>query len=324
MAASLFSLLILILCACSSSPLRETNGVRIIQNPDSPLVFPELPPGNTGREILYGRELILNTNYYFGPKGIVKPLFKNATQCQNCHLDAGTRLYGNHLLLADKKYPAYFSRLGKKINLEERISLCIQDHYSGKSQKLPAKEMNAIKIYLKWIGRARMESIAPEKSSFLSFAYPGRRSSADRGRKVYTQHCQRCHGKTGQGERLKDSGFLYPPLWGEEGYSIQSPFFQNMLLAQFIRANMPLEASWENPILSEEEALDVAAYLNFSKKNHRWGKRDPLAYPNPIEKPLDFPFGPYTDPFSEGQHKSGPYSPILDFRKTKKLPEPPY
>src|SRR5688500_16762607 len=38
----------------------------------------------------YGRELIANTSKYFGPAGIVAPI-ANGLNCQNCHLDAGTR-----------------------------------------------------------------------------------------------------------------------------------------------------------------------------------------------------------------------------------------
>src|SRR5690349_81098 len=44
--------------------------------------------------IKYGRSLIVNTSFYFGPKGIIANK-SNGLNCQNCHLDAGTRLFGN-------------------------------------------------------------------------------------------------------------------------------------------------------------------------------------------------------------------------------------
>jgi hypothetical protein len=41
--------------------------------------------------LLYGRQLISNTAEYLGPQGIIKPM-SNGMNCQNCHLDAGTKL----------------------------------------------------------------------------------------------------------------------------------------------------------------------------------------------------------------------------------------
>src|SRR6185503_18982383 len=44
--------------------------------------------------ISYGRELIAHTSDYLGPKGKVAKL-SNGMNCQNCHLDAGTKPFGN-------------------------------------------------------------------------------------------------------------------------------------------------------------------------------------------------------------------------------------
>ena len=33
-------------------------------------------------------------------------------------------------------------------------------------------------------------------------------------------------------------------------------------------------------------------------------------FPNLLEKPVDTPYGPYADGFSEQQHKYGPFAPI--------------
>ena len=46
--------------------------------------------------IKYGRSLIVNTSFYFGPKGIIAHK-SNGLNCQNCHLDAGTKFFGNNL-----------------------------------------------------------------------------------------------------------------------------------------------------------------------------------------------------------------------------------
>ncbi|TRZ75539.1 MAG: cytochrome C, partial [Chitinophagaceae bacterium] len=34
-------------------------------------------------------------------------------------------------------------------------------------------------------------------------------------------------------------------------------------------------------------------------------------------KPVDYPFGPYADTFSEQQHKFGPFEPIVLAKKNK-------
>ena len=67
------------------------------------------------------------------------------------------------------------------------------------------------------------------------------------------------------------------------------------------------EATWKNPKLTDEEAWDVAAYV---ASQPRPQKRFVYDWPNISKKPFDFPFGPYTDSFSEQQHKYGPFESI--------------
>jgi thiosulfate dehydrogenase len=38
-------------------------------------------------------------------------------------------------------------------------------------------------------------------------------------------------------------------------------------------------------------------------------------WPNISKKPIDHPFGPYADGFTEVQHKYGPFKPIIEARK---------
>ena len=45
-------------------------------------------------------------------------------------------------------------------------------------------------------------------------------------------------------------------------------------------------------------------------------------WPNISAKPIDHPFGPYTDGFSEEQHKHGPFKPIVAKRKEMKKMAP--
>ena len=84
--------------------------------------------------------------------------------------------------------------------------------------------------------------------------------------------------------------------------------------ASFIRSNMPFGASHDAPVLSVEDAWDVAAYINSQSRPVRANlDRD---YPNRARKPVDAPFLPFNDEFPLEQHKYGPFKPILDAQKS--------
>jgi len=74
-------------------------------------------------------------------------------------------------------------------------------------------------------------------------------------------------------------------------------------------------ASYTNPQLSDEEAWDVAAYVNSQPRPKKTFTHD---WPDISKKPIDHPFGPYSDDFSELQHKYGPFGVIKEQRKAKK------
>jgi thiosulfate dehydrogenase len=71
-----------------------------------------------------------------------------------------------------------------------------------------------------------------------------------------------------------------------------------------------LLTSHKNPTLTDEESWDIAAYVNSQSRPHKDQSKD---WPKFEKKPLDFPFGPYADPFPESQHKFGPFKPIQKF-----------
>jgi thiosulfate dehydrogenase len=77
---------------------------------------------------------------------------------------------------------------------------------------------------------------------------------------------------------------------------------------------MPQGTTYEKPVLTDEEAWDVAAYVNSMP---RPSKDLSMDWPKIAKKPFDHPFGPYVDPFSEEQHKFGPYKPIKDWYANK-------
>jgi thiosulfate dehydrogenase len=80
--------------------------------------------------------------------------------------------------------------------------------------------------------------------------------------------------------------------------------------ANFAHSNMPDGVDYLYPRLSPVEAWDVAAYIVSQPRPHKAGaERD---YPDLLQKPVDAPYGPYADGFSEEQHKYGPFAPIRE------------
>ena len=67
---------------------------------------------------------------------------------------------------------------------------------------------------------------------------------------------------------------------------------------------MPNTISYKNPVLSDEEAWDVAAYINSQEHPDKKWSTD---WPDISKKPFDHPFGPYADSLTEKQHKYGPW-----------------
>ena len=139
-----------------------------------------------------------------------------------------------------------------------------------------------------------------------------------KGKIVYIQKCQSCHGADGAGfKNIKDSSYSFPPLWGEHSYNTGAGLFRLSRFAGYVKDNMPLNlAKHDAPVLSDEEAWDVAAFVNSQPRPKGNIKKD---WPNISAKPIDHPFGPYDDGFTEEQHKYGPFQPIVDKRNKMKL-----
>jgi thiosulfate dehydrogenase len=71
---------------------------------------------------------------------------------------------------------------------------------------------------------------------------------------------------------------------------------------------MPFGTTYAAPALSDDDAYDVAGFINSAQRPQ---KAD-LAkdFPNRMQKPVDTPYGPYADDFSQSQHQFGPFDPI--------------
>ncbi|GAC1422684.1 MAG: hypothetical protein NVS1B13_10150 [Flavisolibacter sp.] len=106
---------------------------------------------DSGKLIWYGHELIANTSYYLGPKGIVAHI-TNGMNCQNCHLDAGTIPYGNNFGKVYATYPQFRARNNGMQSIYARVNDCFERSLNGKPMDSATHEMQAIYAYMKWLG----------------------------------------------------------------------------------------------------------------------------------------------------------------------------
>jgi len=262
--------------------------------------------------ITYGRELIRNTAAYIGPKGSVAAL-TNGMNCQNCHLEAGTRPWGNNYGAVWSTYPKFRARSGSRETVVKRVNDCIERSLNGIALDSTSREMRAILAYMQWQGTGIRKEQKPKGTGLLDLPYLTRAADPTKGAAVYEAKCTSCHGSDGQG-RLQADGrtYQYPPLWGEHSYNQGAGLFRLGRFAGYVKANMPQGASWERPQLTDEECWDLAAYVNAQPRPAKDLSKD---WPDISKKPVDHPFGPYADPFTEQQHKFGPFGPIAAFYK---------
>ncbi len=272
-----------------------------------------VPDSEEGNLIRYGRDLIIRTSYYLGPKGKVKAL-SNGMNCQNCHLDAGTKIFGNNYSAVASTYPRFRARSGTIETIEKRVNDCIERSLNGTALANDSHEMKALVAYIQWVGKDVPKGASPAGVGLVALPYLDRPASAEHGKLVYDKKCMECHGKSGEGIALADSsGWQYPPLWGSKSYNVGAGLFRLSRFAGYVKANMPFGATYNTPQLTDEEAWDVAAYVNSLPHPTKDLSND---WPDISKKPIDHPFGPYADEFSESQHKVGPFKPIEQRQKS--------
>lgn len=265
----------------------------------------EINEESNAEQIRYGRAIIRNTAYYFGPEGKIEKL-GNGMNCQNCHIEAGTKLFGNNYAAVASTYPKFRDRSGTKETIFKRVSDCFERSLNGKAPDSSGKEMQAILAYIKWVGSNVAKNEKPEGSGIKQLAYLDRAADPEQGKIIYKEKCVKCHNADGQGQVNTENGlYKYPPLWGKHSYNIGAGLYRLSRLAGYVKYNMPQGATFEEPQLSDEEAWDVAAFVNSQERPGMDISRD---WPNIAAKPIDHPFGPYADKFSEQQHKYGPYA----------------
>ncbi len=265
-------------------------------------------------QVAYGKELIAHTSKYLGPKGSVMQI-SNGMNCQNCHLQAGTAVFGNNFGSVASLYPKFRARSGGIENIYKRVNDCLERSLNGKALDTAGKEMLAIEAYINFLGSNVAKGKKAEGSGLKDLAWLDRAADAEKGLAVYTAKCQSCHQPNGGGVFNADSSeYTYPALWGNNSFNVGAGLYRISSFAKYVKYNMPQATTYQYPQLTDEEAWDVAAFVI---SQTRPNINTPKDWPDISKKPVDHPFGPYADNFSEKQHKFGPFNPIIKEQKKK-------
>jgi len=315
----IFSVFIFTLSACENndtSTLIISEEENFVAAPASefwqaPDVF-AIKDAKKSNELMYGRDLIVRTAYYLGPKGRVAQQ-SNGLNCQNCHLNAGTKVFGNNYGSVASMYPKLRARSGKIESIEKRINDCFERSLNGKALKEDSREMRAMVAYMKFLGQNVKKNEKAAGSGFKDLTLLDRAASPEKGKVVYELRCASCHQSNGQGiiDGIGQS-YVYPPLWGEHSFNDAAGLSRISNMAKYVKYNMPFGVNYDTPELSDEDAWDVAAYVVSQARPH---KPTPKDWPDITKKPMDHPFGPYADQFSELQHKYGPFTAMKKAKK---------
>ena len=306
------------LCLCGGLAAAQTAGPVLVPAAAGwPTPDPETLPKGPQRDIvLYGRDLIVETDKLMGPR-VANSAMRysgNNMTCQNCHLSAGTKRFALPLIGVYGAFPAYMARENEVRTLEDRINGCMERSMNGKALPLGGREMKSLLAYIAFVSAG-----VPVGTTIVGRGSPTiplltRAADPVRGEGIYRAVCAVCHGPDGAGKPRagagKAHGYEFPPLWGADSFNDGAGMHRLIASAAFIRANMPFgTASDVEPVLSVEDAWDVAAFVNSRPRPIKANlDRD---YPDRTRKPPDAPFPPFVDQFPLAQHRWGPFQPII-------------
>lgn len=262
----------------------------------------------------FGQRLLRDTALYLGPDQVDpdKRFTGSRMACASCHLDTGMQPGTLSLLPTSTRYPRFSGRDGGIGDLRDRINGCMQRSMNGRPLPRGSVEMIAMEAYIVNLGQqfAAMGASRRASTEQAAFTEPERAANPAAGALVYEQRCTQCHGEDGLGLRASlnpSDGFVFPPLWGPDSFNNGAGMNRVLTASRFIKARMPFgEAD-----LSDDEAFDVAAYINSQPRPQMTELEND--YPDRTNKPIDSPYPPYADPFTQEQHKYGPFEPIREY-----------
>ena len=210
-----------------------------------------IPNDEFGKIVRQGKNIFEDTQHY------AKQYVGNGMNCVNCHLAAGRKPDSSPLWGAYVRYPAYRAKNNKVNTYEERIQGCFKFSMNGKAPAADSPEMVALVTYSYWLATGAPVGAKLKGAGYPELAKAATTPDAIRGKTVYTESCQICHGANGEGKKV-DGKSVFPPLWGSEAFNWGAGMHRINTAASFIKANMPLS---KGNSLTDQQAWDVATYV---------------------------------------------------------------
>ena len=267
-----------------------------------------------------GRDLISKTSSLIGPDA-QDPAMRfagNGLTCQSCHLQAGTQQFALPLAGIWGVFPQYIGRENEVRTLEDRVNGCMERSMNGRALPEDGAEMKAIITYIRFISGSQQVGKSLEGRGAPQLPLLDRAANPEHGREIFAAACSSCHGADGQGQRLEAADaaeqgkrYQFPPLWGSDSYNDGAGMARTMTAARFVHANMPLGTTFEQPVITAEDAFDVMAFVNSQPRPQKPGLD--ADYPDRSRKPVDAGYPPFVGPFPPEQHRYGPWKPIQDW-----------
>lgn len=225
----------------SPAPVQLTGGVPA-----------RVPEGALGDLVKLGQAIVASTDTHPASRSYVG----NKMACTSCHLKDGQDPRGGTFIGLASAYPAYAPREKKVITVEDRIANCYMRSMDGTRPPVDSEAVSAVAAYITWLSDGVPMKMNPTASlgpnAVKQIKLDPASASAERGEGVFTGKCAACHGPDGQGSEN------VAPLWGDESYNSGAGMAQSPRLASWVKVSMPLG----NPTLTDQEALDVAAFIN--------------------------------------------------------------
>ena len=193
--------------------------------------------------------------------------------------------------------------------LEDRINGCMERSMNGRVLPPESCEMAASSAYMRWLSTGIPDRARLVGAWTSTIKEPPRAADRIHGAQIFSQICAACHGADGLGQRAQTGmGYQFPPLWGRDSFNNGAGMSRLLTVAAFAMYNMPIGVPFNTPVLADEDAYDVAAYVVSQKRPEKANPNKD--FPVRLQKPVDTPYGPYADGFSPEQHKYGPFAPI--------------
>lgn len=251
------------------------------------------PDGKMGDMVRLGEAMFNATNTH--PDSA--PYVGNKQVCSGCHLDAGRLANSSPMWASWVAYPAYRKKNDKVNTFIERVQGCFsysmnaQGSAAGHPPDADSDAIVGLVSYVYWLasgaptGDQRMAG-----RGFVKLAEPAQGFDPNRGAAVYADKCALCHGDNGEGQ-FTQGQVVFPPLWGADSYNWGAGMHSVKTAAGFIKLNMPFglaDPVRKKALLSNQEAWDVAAYMNAQER-----PQDPRFTGDLVETRKKFHDSPY-------------------------------